>query len=114
MEGFFAALKAFFDKRQQEMILLLGIAEESADVPMRAQLRAGEANRIFFLSTSDVHDGVLSVLEWLCSLTKNPFSVRQPAIDLVSSMTECPPRSLRVILTFGPGSPEREMAHDNG
>src|SRR2546427_2884309 len=102
MEGFFAALKAFFDKRQQEMILLLWIAEESADVPMRAELQAGEANRIFLVSTSDVHDGVLSVLERLCSLTKNSFSVRQPAIDLVSGMTECLPRSP---LTFGPSSP---------
>src|SRR5258707_15880692 len=63
MEGFFAALKAFFDKRQQEMILLLGVAEESADVTLRAQLRAGEANGIFLVSTNTVHCGVLSVLE---------------------------------------------------
>src|ERR1700737_3913904 len=70
MEGLFAALKAFFDKRQQEMILLLGVAEESADVAIRAQLRAREANGIVLVlvRTNDVHGGVLSVLERFFSL----------------------------------------------
>src|SRR5580704_9725776 len=68
MEGLFAALKAFFDKRQQEVILLLGVAEESADVAIRAQLRTGEANGIVLVRTNDVHGGVLSVLERLFSL----------------------------------------------
>ena len=75
MEGFFAALKAFFDERQQEVILFLLVAEESADVTMRAQLRAGEANRIFLLSTSDIHGSILSVLERLFSLAQSSVSV---------------------------------------
>src|SRR6267143_5528132 len=80
MESFFAALKAFFDERQQEMILLFGGAEESADVTMRAQLRAGEANGLFLFSTNDVQGGVLSVLRRLVPRTKSPISVRQRPI----------------------------------
>src|SRR3989442_10246819 len=62
MESFFAALNPFFDKREQEMILLLGVPEESADVTMCTQLRAGEANGMFLVSTSEIHDDVLSLL----------------------------------------------------
>src|SRR5260370_2142481 len=45
---------------------------------------------------------------------ENPFSVRQPAIDLVSSMTEC---HLVVYGSYWPlvePHPGREIAHDNG
>src|SRR5437868_14263391 len=85
------------------MILLFRIAEESADVTMRAQLRAGEINRIFFLSTNDVHCGVLSVLERLFSLAKSLVSVRQPTWVWYQACSNVP-RSLRMILAVGPDS----------
>src|SRR5689334_9545111 len=54
------------------MILLLGVAEKTADVPMCAQLRAGEADRILLFKTRFVHGDILSVFGRLFSVTKSP------------------------------------------
>jgi len=60
VEGFFAALKAFLDKRQQKTVLLFRGAEESADVTMRAQFGASETNGTLLFRVKDVHGSPFS------------------------------------------------------
>src|SRR5216683_3750429 len=51
MEGFLAALKAFLDKRQQHLILLVAVVKESTDMTFCAKHAAGEPDRLVTLVT---------------------------------------------------------------
>jgi hypothetical protein len=93
VESLLAALEALFDKRQQHPILLVRRVKESADMTLRAQLRAGKSYRRFAWIRSSSANVFHRTLLFSHAIFVN-FEIRIRESELANPPKDPPPRCI--------------------